>query len=284
MKKLVLASTIGLLTFTSTQVSAFESELSFGGGYLEVSDSSAEADTDFLSLSGTFYTAPVKTSEGPLAEAGFLSKISSVSLAYVGGDSSDLDLDTTSWSADWRWVTSENNFIFNLQYNYSEADSNGIDSDSDQLSVGLGLYLNDTSTLMFRASSTEADDTDVSDDMGIEYQTLLGAERNIRINAGVLRTELDNSLGGDDGVGAAIGITYYPMKTLGFGISYAKDVLSVDGIVSGGIAVNEIDSDIFGLKADWFAQENFQITFEYLNGEIETIDLEGLAVEATFRF
>ena len=293
MKNILITTTLCVASCFTLSATAYDSEYSIGTAYTEFSDTGWKDKIDAIYVSGTWYTAPVNTKKGPLAEAAFLSKSTSISLAYLSGDddytetnnpSANTSLDLTGWIAGWHWVTSENDVILDLQYEYSELEAGSNSADSETLSLGVGTYLNPTNSILFSYSQYQVEGTDFADSIGIEYHGLFGASNNMSLQAAILKTTLDDNFGGNDGTGATVAFTYYINNQLGIGFGYALDVASTNGEVSGSYSVDDIDSDLFSLKVDWFAKENLRFAFEYVDGEIDTVDVEGVSAEMSFRF
>jgi len=116
-----------------------------------------DQDTSENNLAGVtaeFYFDPVTTENKPLAEAAFLSKISSVEIGYIKDElkpdnSSFTTLDSTSAGASINYITDIQSFVLGAIYLRDSFDTNNntITADGDTFGVALGKYLNDTSAI-----------------------------------------------------------------------------------------------------------------------------------------
>jgi hypothetical protein len=105
-------------------------------------------NTNVYGVDGTYYFAPVDDSKGPREEAAFLSKASSVSLAYIGHqDAKD------SYNISTRIVFG-NDYIVEAGYARNFGEEN-------VFSVGAGLYLNDHSDLVLTYERLDESKTNV---------------------------------------------------------------------------------------------------------------------------
>jgi len=140
------------------------------GSYSEINGS--DANPENLNLSGEWFFKTIDDSQGPLAEAGFLSGESSLSYAFdrtesqffvfrsPGTDSRRVA--SRGHDAALRYVFPESGWIisaggnFTNPPNFPTAENNAVDSDQYGLTLGVGRYLNRFTTLELFARYDES--------------------------------------------------------------------------------------------------------------------------------
>lgn len=177
-------------------------------------------DTDTYGLIGAFYFNRVDDSVGPIAEAAFLNKASSLNLGYATSktDVGPFNIDGDAWQFGGRGVFGEQGI---LQGSYTKADVEGFNTDT--FNIGGGAYLDDHSTLLvsYRFVEDEFDNTDHG--LALDYKNVMPLQGdtalNIEAGIGFINTDL-----GDDVFSITGLLDYYfnPKFSLGGGLGYAS--------------------------------------------------------------
>ena len=260
----------------------------FSSGEFERGHVQTELDT--VSIGGRFFINDVDTSLGPLQEAAFLGKASSVEATNLGngpdllGFNSDID----GYSAGVNYVTRAG---YILGSRIRKTDVGRYDRVKDwELSVG--KYINDRTTIAFAYSSSDSRGADTgfySDGIfrttgdsnfyslkakqfiALATQGHLSLEGSI--SAGTVESNFDSPLE-DDVILLGSGLTYYPFRHLAFGLSAQLD------------ATNSWEIFNHRLYGSWFATEtlSFDISYETDDDSITDIETNTFNFSATFRF
>lgn len=235
---------------------------------LEASAAVGEADTDFgdadlIGVSGTLYLQQVTTDKGPLAEAAFLNRASSVSLSYFELDPERFgsDIETTDLSG--RLVTGDGLII----------EGGWQDSDfGDTLSFGLGTYIDAGTSIIASYSSWDPDGSNFDiDRLGVDLHRVLASTGTSTLawDAGLAYVDTDN----DNGYGLSGGITYYPDTNLGFGAAIEH------------LDVGDYDATTFTLHGEYFFSPKLALGAAYTDTDDETgLELETILFSLTGRF
>jgi Putative general bacterial porin len=253
MKKLLVTAIAGVVMLPVANADQYQYQLNadYSNGDLDL------FETDTWSLAGTYYFNLVDDSKGPLAEAAFLSKSSSISLGYTDVSSeldggSDFDSDEVEIYG--RYVSQTSSAIVDLGYSLSEFDD--IDSDTDFFNIGVGFYLDDTTTFVANYFDLEYDQLD-ADYRGIALDLkrvyLNSDDSAVNLEVGLGYIDYDNdypsssylSFGGD----------YYFNKQFSIGASYT--------LVEGS------EDDTFGVRTQYFFNNNVSM---YAGYELTEVD------------
>lgn len=247
MNKVVLTGVVSL--FVAASASA-DYQFELGADYIDI-DTDAGSGDGFL-LGASIFFENVDTSKGPLAEASFLDKSSSVSAAYIDIE----DEDAIAIGA--RFVLDNN---VTLQASYADSDEDSV------LGVGVGYYLTDTSEI--GVSYAQADDTDI-DALGVSYHAVnsLGGNTSIAYDAGL--AFLDTPGGSEQGING--GVTYFPMPELGVGAAASL------------VTAGDDDVKTFGANVQYFFHESVAGSFSIERADDGFGDVDTLTVGIIGRF
>ena len=237
-------------------------------------------DVKALGLGGTYYLDSVDDTKGPLAEAAFIDQASFVSVNYTDGktDSNGDGLEFKDYGIAGRYITSGDQWIFDLGYTRSEPENPlnvGPDEfEIDTFSVGIGKYLTDTTTLVFSYQNKDADEGGDVDAYRGDLEHLLLADWGAIKFAGAYGwVDVDNKLGDDIDI-YEIGATVYPWRWLGIGAGYRNtenDLQEVEQYVA---------------SVEYFISEAVGVALEYQNAEVEDTNAyaDAVILSARLRF
>ncbi len=172
-------------------------------------------DLDSLNTDGTILSAGIRyhfkavnTSHGPLAEAGYLSKSSNISISKTNDISDDLVVDSTSLSAE-IYIP---NSIFYLRVGYQTQElPNGVDLDDSTTIYYFGL----TPVEGLLVTTKYIDDLDYETNLDAKYYMPLFADNSLVFRAGFVDVD-------GDGHSAYAGADYYFNQRTGIGFSYSN--------------------------------------------------------------
>lgn len=258
MKKSIILPAVALLALGVQQANAYDAEVGITYGFGDIEAGSADADTTAYGIGGEFYFGGVDDSSGPLAEAPFVDRASSIFASYSNTeiDFDFGDTDTDSYTLGGRYVDKASGWLVGGSYSNTDND----DTDTDTLSFEVGKYVADYTTVTFQYSLSDSDDND-TDAYGVEVEHLaeLGGESFLAIDGFIGTTQPDE---GDDVFTLAGGVTYYVNTTLGFGTSYQLD--------------DADDSEITTVAffATWFPAPNVELVASYSYAEEDELDIE----------
>lgn len=274
-KKTALVAAIGLAASAAAQADSYRWQLDGAAGRTNIDVGRDDGDVDKYTVGGRFYFDDVSTDKGPLGEAAFVDKASSIGGSYVYTDLDDIveDADGDQYNLDGRVVF--NNFIVEGAWTRETPDF----SDIDYYSVGLGYYITDTTTIVgtYRTSDVEdSDDIDAGDidewNIGLEHLWLLGSDGSaFKLEGNYGWIDVDD---GDDIDSWNIGGTWYINRNLGIGANYSR----FDNF--------GIEADTYGLGVEWFVTEKIGLSALYSYEEVDDTDVEvnAFAVAAEVRF
>lgn len=280
MKKILALSIIAasLPAFAGSYTA--EVNVGYGSGEVDYGDTTVDLDT--WMVGGNYYVSKVSTDKGPLAEAAFLSKATSFS-AMVGrtsfDDDDDADLDHKVFGVH---VVGPNDLILELQYTGAEEDD--LDIKSEEISLSAGTYLDDRHAVLFSYAVNLDSVGDVEDNIetfGAQYHGFmpLAGDSSLSYDASLDYIDVDYDAGyDDDGFGIGAGITWYPMRTLGVGLSLQQT------------DVGDITTTEYAIDAEYFFTENIAASLAYSVAEedddnaADTVDTDLILVGVTARF
>lgn len=255
MKKILLGTAIAALATTGAYAEDYQFEL--GANY----SASELGGTDFdgFGVYGEVHLDTVDTSKGPLNEAAFLDKSSSVRLDW---ETSEADVPGAEAADD---VTLSGRFVTQSDL-IIEASYNDIDGDETVLGLGIGVYLNDTMDLV------------------VSYETFDEAD------ASSLAVDIHNvsSLGGDASLAYDLGVSYLDVADdTGYELSggvdyYFNNAVSIGGSLSL-VSVGDADVSTLAVGVDYFVAPAIR-----LSGEFFTLgqdgDGDGIMLSGAVRF
>lgn len=282
MKKL-LAACIVLASHVALAES-YHAELneSFSNGNIETGDNTSDKDQKFIG--GSYYFKKVDTDQGPLGEAAFLSKSSSVSALF--GETKYEDQNETASFDDTAFavhIAAPNGLIVNLDYIGARDEDNH--DDVETISVGAGTYIKDRHALVFSYDNEIAEDSSdykiSTERYDLNYHGVipLNADAAIAIDADLayLKADYDGDFD-QEGNDISADVTYYPTKRLGL----------VVGL--GNSERGDITTKSWSIGAEYFLIEGFAVKLAYTSTEEDddnaddTVDFDAVAIGATVRF
>jgi len=242
MKKIILVGAISALTTLSAQADyQFEANVGYIRGDVDFDfDFDFDVDNvdfDGYTLAATAFLESVDTSKGPLSEASFLDKSSNISIAFSTTEFDDVDNDVSAISG--RYVLSQDFIV--------EAGYTDLDSDTS-FTIGFGKYLTNSSDILI--SYTKFDNSDANLlDLAFHSVNDLTGPTSIAYDLGASYIDADD----ETGFRLNAGLTYYPTKQLGLGISG-----SYSSIEDTNDTEDTDDTDItkIELGAEYFFNEN----------------------------
>ncbi|MFT6164893.1 MAG: hypothetical protein ACJA1T_000916 [Zhongshania aliphaticivorans] len=264
MKKTLLASAIAIVA-TSHAYADYQFEL----GAVYAQGESANTDYDGFGIGGEFHFDKVDTSKGPLAEASFLDKSSSLSFIFFSkeDDVANADEEETT-SIGGRFVTATN-VIIEADWT-TEDDGN---SDTDTIRVGVGTYLNDNTDVVVSYTTEDDNNADV-DYLDVTFHGVnpLNQGASVAFDVAVGYIDTDD----DSGYQIAVGGTYYFNTMFGIGLN-------------AGIAdVGDVTRDTVGIDASFFPSEQVELTLSIFDSSTEfnniDVDEDGIMFGAAMRF
>lgn len=271
-KKTVIAAGLGLALSSAAQAEyQFELGANSSTGDFEVG-SMNNADQERFGLAGTYYIESVDTSKGPLGEAAFLDRASSINLdlstGEIDGDGDNIDID--SYAAGSRLVSKESGWLVDLGYRLDEIEN----EQSDTFSIGAGKYVLENTAVVLNYINAEADtlgEYAYANTLGESDTYGLGVEHLWHLEQGAVK--LDTSLAlvdpemGDDINAWGLGGTYYVNHALGFGAAYSQS------------DSDEIELEKWSLFAQWFVTEQVALSLAYSEQEDQQFDLNSDAIQ-----
>lgn len=271
-KALVLPAAI-LLAAGVQNTFAYEFEVDVNLGFSETDfDGGGDSDTTAYGIGGEYYFGGVDDSKGPLAEAVFIDRASSIYLNYSNSeeDTDGSDLDTDSFAFGGRYVDKDSGWFFEAGYSLDDQD----DSDTDTFSFRGGRYIADLTTLALTYDFVDADGFE-ADAFTIDVQHLEPLSGEQHLAFGIAFNLIDPD-GGDEVFTTAGELTYYVNNSLGFG---------------GGISLSEsddVDLDIYSLFVTYFPAQNIELTASYALTEQDVgsadTEIDTITLGAAFRF
>lgn len=301
MKRPALAAVLLIpLSFASAAEFRFESGLGFTGSELDtrvrtltpdfiVASSSTEEERDELAVFGRWYFDGLSDERGPLAQAAFVDRASSVGLAYSRAESSARgqfftvgsgapadfdfgDFDTDTLALDLRYVQKDSGWFGLAALDYREF-SGPVSSDATALSLGVGKYLFDTTALTVSISRPDIDESDPTE-YGIAFTHLgsLIGQWQYAADLGYFRLDGDGGLSTDLWSTA---LRLYPMRQLEFGVG-------IDFIGDNDFFLSRNRYEGF---ASWFVTPSVQVAARYWSEDSDGLSIpliDGTRSESTF--
>lgn len=205
---------------------------------------------------GSLFFAPVDDSKGPLSQADFLDKATSISVAYA-------DFEDSESTAIFGHFVVTGDFIVEASYSDTDLDS--------VVSAGLGKYLTDTSSITL--TYTAAEEANV-DGFSASYRSLNSLSNGGYLGYSIGAEYVDS--GADTGNGFSGRATYFGAPEWGIGLSASI------------ASVGDIDSTEYGLHAEYFFNPSTAVRLNYskLEDDGGFIDVENdvILLESSVRF
>lgn len=274
MKKLVLPSIIASFFSITTWADEYQSELSIL--YSEAENNSGYNDTDASSvfLGTDIYFEPVNVGSSAYGEAAFLDKASKVSFNHSRLDVSsymqDRETIETALSTD---IVIEGKVIlhFGLEHEKNKshgtyAASGGLSKNTHQ-SLGFGLYFTDNFSGMLKYTMLD-DSFEINANLHAVFS--LNSQMSLALDLDVQRNDLDNYQGDNQYFETTASATFYPIQSLGIGISHYNN--------EGGFDSDNFYSD--AVFVEYFPVSSLSLNAAYSTSDSVDTGLLGL----TFRF
>ena len=285
-KKTALVAGIALAMSAAAQA---EYQWELGAGYStgEFDIGDQNPDNDVLSGYGTYFIDAVDDTKGPLAEAAFLDRASSISMfarnANIDGDAID-DLGRKTYGLETHSVFSDAGWILDFGYTRQENDTlrtslsgdqlptlpgnRPLDTiDIDQFKLGFGKYLTDRTTLVFSYEYSDIDEAGDYDTYRLDLEHLFQfsfGDIKAEASYGLVDVSVDDTLleDADDIDIYLVGATYYfgSNKNWGVGVNYGEE---------------DFDGDSWQrweANASWFITDQWEVALDYSDGEFDDLD------------
>ena len=271
-KKTALVAGIGLaLSVTAQADYQWELDAGYARGTFDydfrnipgLGNEGDSVDADIFNIGGTYFLETVDTSKGPLGEAAFLDRASSLGLAFTDGtvqlDGRD-DEDAQTYNADMRYIAEGPGWklsgaIVDLGYQREEAG----DAQVDSYDLGLGYYIFQNTTAVVNYQRIDVNDGPDADAWSLDLEQFWAfGNGGLKARASGGKTYLSDSQ--DDPTTWLLGGTWYLNNNIGFGADYLQS--DDDGFETQGFRVN----------AEWFITENFAVDLAYTDISPDDID------------
>ena len=255
MKHTLLATFIAAFSVSSF-ANTFQNQSDASFGWLDTD----QGDMQQWTLQHRFYLAPVDTgSTAPFAEAGFLSRSSSVNAAYsyANYDGNGYDFSESGWGLGGEYKDASHNFYAAAQL----LELNGTDDRAVLLSAG--YFIQSDWLVKLDARHIRPDGMGSETEYGVSTKKLLALENGNFINIEASYMDLKHDDASEFGVAA----DYYFGRNIALGLAY--DWTSDD--------VVNADSDTVTVRGSWYLQPtlalNAAVVFDYLNSSEELYQL-----------
>ena len=238
--------------------------------------STSSSDTDDINLFGSWYYSGLSDAVGPKSRAAFLSRASSVGLAYSRSDGSSsseftgggilppvtTSSDTTSnvLSANLRHVWRDSGWYALAGISSADLEtntlSNGIaasfDFDSTAYFLGAGKYLGKATTLDLNvATSDSGDSSPTVIALTLSHVGSIGA--SWQYGADVVYAKSDTAGAGDS---YTVRGALYPSAEFEFGLGFSRQESGIG-----------FDSDTIDASIAWFVRDHIELTARYLQND-----------------
>lgn len=254
----------------------YQTELS---GMYEKTDYKNNGQFRSEAIGATRYFTPVEVGSSPYAEAYFLKRMSSISVAAfkINYEISSVDGDGNAFFGGVELMRKESPLYLSVNYGKSHAKLDvtpSVSIDTKFYQLNPGFFINDTSlvTLLLSRSTTDIDGSSYdTSNIGIAAKTIVNNILNLE---GAISQDSRDSIPGikEKNRIYSIAADYYVNQGLSFGARYefnSGDYLDDEG-------------NIFGLRTSLFATKNFGMRLTYdrfsANTGTDTNDLSFIAV------
>ena len=285
-KKTAIVAGIALAVSAAAQADyQWELGAAYGTGEFDIGDQNP--DNDVLSGYGTYFIDAVDDTKGPLAEAAFLDRASSISIyainANIDGDDIN-DLGRKDYGLEIHAVSSDAGWITEFGYSREENDtlrtsvSGGnrpivpanrpLDTiDIDRFTVGFGKYLTDRTTLVASYTYSDVDEAGDFDTYRLDLEHLFTfsfGDIKAEASYGLVDISVDDTLleDADDIDIYLVGATYYfgSNKNWGVGVNYGEEDF-------GGDSWKRVAANV-----SWFITDQWEVALDYSDGEFDDLD------------
>lgn len=262
MKRTLIATAL-TLSSAAAFANSFQNETRFDYQWGDILNAEMKA----YSLSHQFYLSPVSTSNNmPLAEAGFLSRSSSV---LVGYDYAKYDFgglgksSLSAWSVGGEYRDTSHNFYASLQWTEFN------NSRDRAIATSLGYYVDPTWLVTLDVEHLRPDSEGSVTQYGVSTKKLMTLGNGDFMSVDASYMDLAYSSLGRFGVGA----DYYFGRNVAVGLAY-------DWTTKG---VFDSEADAFTVRGSWYATPNLAFNTGVTFDSIDTGD-DLYHVGASFRF
>jgi hypothetical protein len=300
-KKTALVAGIALAVSATAQAE-YQWELGAAYGTGEFDIGIQNPDNDQISGYGTYFIDAVDDTKGPLAEAAFLDRASSISLFAVNGniDGDGIkDLGRKNYGLEIRAVSSDAGWITDFGYSREENDTlrtslsagqlptipvnRQLDTiDIDRFKVGFGKYLTDRTTLVASYIYSDIDEAGDFSSYKLDLEHLFQfsfGDIMTEASYGIVDVSVDDTIleDKDDIDIFLVGATYYfgSNKNWGVGVNYGEEDFGGDSWKR------------WEANASWFITDQWEVALDYSDGEFDDLDdVESklATLSARFRF
>jgi len=289
-KKTAIVAGIALAVSATAQAD-YQWELGAAYGTGEFDIGQQNPDNDVISGYGTYFIDAVDDTKGPLAEAAFLDRASSISLFSVreniDGDGIK-DLGRKNYGLEIHAVSSDAGWITDFGYSREENDSlrtslsaanlpsnlpilpanRTLDTiDLDRFKIGFGKYLTDRTTLVASYTYTDVDEAGDFSTYRLDLEHLFQfsfGDIKAEASYGLVDVSVDNELleDPDDIDIFLVGATYYfgSNKNWGVGVNYGEEDF-------GGDSWKRVAANV-----SWFITDQWEVALDYSDGEFDDLD------------
>lgn len=247
MKRTLIATALTLCS-AGAFANSFQHETNLDYGWGDI----LNADIKAYSLSHQFYLNPVRVNNMPLAEAGFLSRSSSLlfGYSYAKYDFANLgESSVSAWSIGGEYRDVSHNFYASLQWTEF---NNGGDREID---TSLGFYLDPTWLVKLDIEHMRPDDFGSVTQYGLSTKKLMTLANGDFLNVEASYMDLAKTSFSRFGVAA----DYYFGQNLSLGLAY--DWMTKN--------VFDADADAFTVRGNWYLMPNLAlkagVTFDSLD-------------------
>lgn len=258
MKLRILTVLVSMLS-ASAMANTFQNQSSVDYGTFD----SAGGDVSAWTLNHKYYISPVDQNDSaPWAEAGFVSRASSVNGSFVRTtvDTSFGDFSGNAWGVGGEYMDSRHDF-------YASANLMMVNgSSANELSASAGFFVQKNWLVKADVFRVKDHDGDTYNDYGISTKALMSVMNGDFLVLNAAWRQYDDT----DSNGIEIGADYYVRPYLSFGVEYSNDT-------------DESES-AYGVNSQYFVNSNLA-----LRGSLTRVDLGGenetaLQLGASYRF
>ncbi len=269
MKKTTLSLAVACAMGLSAAANAYQFEVNAGFDRSQISN----LDDDAWSIDGTMYLAPVDNSQGPLAEAAFLSKASFITLGYSYLDG-DIAYDGDRYSIGGEYVVEGSNLILGARYTRFSLDGTDVfdAGNGNVYALTLGTYLNDMTTLRLNYEHQDWSDADIND-ISVSARHLMadmGNGMQVAVEGSLGWFEIDpDGTGSDSAWTAGVGADLYLNRqfSVGAGVDFAH-------------GDNDVEGYGWDIRAQYFFAPEFAVNVAY--GELNPDGLWAMGAQPAF--
>ncbi len=235
---------------------ADEYQIEVGAGLIDGEFESDVLDDDIWgrTLFATTYFGVVDDDDGPLAEAAFINRASSLGISFIDFETRDTEIESENFGIAIRLVDEESGWSFGFGF-----DSGTVEQvDTEALSLTVGKYIAETTEVDFTFVFADAESTAGSDDTesyAFSIDHLFTGSLPVALGATIGSVEV----AGENEQTAGVEVTLYPMRELGIGAAYEM----VDG---------EEETTATSVFAQWFVTRAYAIEASYQSADLGETD------------